>query len=159
MDAEIDFLEEQFDDFDDSEIIARMRESRIKQLKDRVGALKEQKTKKYGCLTVASEKEVLEYTTKEKHVVVHFYSHNFKRCKIMNSHLESLAKDCYDTKFLKVEAEKAPFLVEKLKIKVLPCVISFKNAIAFDYLIGFEELGNKDDFTYQDLKRRLFPSK
>jgi len=36
------------------------------------------------------------------------------------------------TRFIKIKVEDAPFLVEKLQVKVLPCVISFTDGIAVD---------------------------
>jgi thioredoxin-like negative regulator of GroEL len=51
--------------------------------------------------------------------------------------------------------EKVPFLVERLKIQVLPCVILFKDGIAVDRVVGFEELGNTDNFTTRTLERRI----
>lgn len=52
--------------------------------------------------------------------------------------------------------ENAPFLVTKLKIQVLPCVLAFTDGISADRIIGFEGLGNSaDTFTAQDLEARL----
>jgi hypothetical protein len=52
--------------------------------------------------------------------------------------------------------ENAPFLVTKLKIQVLPCVISFVDGISVDRIIGFEGLGRTPDaFTTKDLEARL----
>ena len=58
-----------------------------------------------------------------------FVPRHFRRspCRI-----QTLAKRHFDTKFTKISVEKAPFLVEKLKIQVLPCVISFVNGISAD---------------------------
>jgi thioredoxin-like negative regulator of GroEL len=54
-----------------------------------------------------------------------------------------------------VDVEKAPFLVERLKITVLPCVISFNKGISVDRIVGFEELGNTDNFATAALEFRL----
>jgi thioredoxin-like negative regulator of GroEL len=72
----------------------------------------------------------MDITTKEKYVVGHFYHKDFRRCKIMDEHLEKLAKKYYDTRFLKIEVQNCPFLVEKLMVKVLPCVIAWTNGFA-----------------------------
>ncbi|PRQ22811.1 putative thioredoxin-like protein [Rosa chinensis] len=50
-------------------------------------------------------------------------------------------------------AEKSPFLAEKLKIVVLPTLALIKNAIVDDYVVGFDELGGKDDFSTEELAR------
>jgi len=48
--------------------------------------------------------------------------------------------------------------VEKLQIKVLPCVVCFVGGVSKDRLIGFEELGNDDEFTTATLELRLAQS-
>ena len=44
----------------------------------------------------------------------------FFRCKIFDKHLEILAKKHLETKFMKLDVEKAPFLTQRLKIRVIP---------------------------------------
>ncbi|KAG1330784.1 putative Thioredoxin domain-containing protein PLP3A [Cocos nucifera] len=61
---------------------------------------------------------------------------------MMDKHLKALAPLHVDTKFIKLDAENAPFFVTKLAVKTLPCVVLFKNGIAFDRLIGFQDLGS-----------------
>jgi hypothetical protein len=72
--------------------------------------------------------------------------------------------------------ENVPFLVEKLGLKVLPCVVSFIKGVSKDRyaqwlankrilcpeesdfarrIIGFEELGNVDGFSTATLELRL----
>ncbi|KAF7977461.1 hypothetical protein HWV62_3645 [Athelia sp. TMB] len=45
--------------------------------------------------------------------------------------------------------------IEKLMIKVLPCVICFMDGVTKDRLIGFEELGGGDAFETATLELRL----
>ncbi len=82
--------------------------------------------------SVEHEKTIMQMTTDYPRVVVHFAHRDFKRCRIMDAHLNSLAKQYPSTKFFKIFVENANFLVEKLKIKVLPCVICFKDAVTVD---------------------------
>ncbi|KAH9605595.1 hypothetical protein KSS87_004281 [Heliosperma pusillum] len=78
------------------------------------------------------------------------------RCqRIMDKHLKALAPKHGETKFIKVDAENAPFFVTKLGIKTLPCVILFRKGIASDRLVGFEDLGAKDDFSTITLENLL----
>ena len=44
-----------------------------------------------------------------------------------------LAKQHMETRFIKVHAEKSPFLTEKLRIVVLPTLALVKNAKVDDY--------------------------
>ncbi|PWZ38250.1 Thioredoxin domain-containing protein PLP3B [Zea mays] len=95
-----------------------------------------------------------EVTGSEK-VICHFYHREFYRCKIMDKHLKALAPVYVGTKFIKLDAENAPFFVAKLAIKTLPCVILFKKGIAVDRLVGFQDLGSKDDFSTRALENIL----
>lgn len=60
-----------------------------------------------------------------------------------------------------MNVDNAPFLVAKLKIQVLPCVIAFADGVGVDRIVGFEglgggELGNDGDrFRTKDLEARL----
>ncbi|ONM27471.1 Thioredoxin domain-containing protein PLP3B [Zea mays] len=47
-------------------------------------------------------------------------------CQDHDKHLKTLAPVYVGTKFVKLDAENAPFFVAKLAIKILPCVILFK---------------------------------
>lgn len=58
-----------------------------------------------------------------------------------------------------MNVENAPFLVTKLKIQVLPCVLAFINGVSVDRIVGFEGLGyTADTFTTKDLESRLLGS-
>uniref|UniRef100_UPI00351A2CDE hypothetical protein n=1 Tax=Salmonella enterica TaxID=28901 RepID=UPI00351A2CDE len=67
-------------------------------------------------------------------------------------HLKAISPKHIDTKFIKLDAELAPFFVTKLGVKTLPCVILFRNGIAIDRLVGFQDMGGKDDFTTKALE-------
>ncbi|KAF9297789.1 hypothetical protein BGZ74_009665 [Mortierella antarctica] len=153
------------DDLDDDELfeelenddygMSNFREQRIEEFKEEVAKRKLMMENEHGIYKdVTDEKEVMDITTKTKHCVIHFYHSDFRRCMIVDKHLEALAKKHIKTKFVKIKVENAPFLVEKLQVKVLPCVISFIDGMAVDRLIGFEELGNTDNFSTTMLELR-----
>jgi len=144
---------------EDDEFEAKFREQRMRELKQEMDTLNEMKLNKHGTYEeILSEKEVLKITTTEKRVIAHFFHKDFRRCQILDGHLEQLAKKHFKTKFIKVDVENVPFLVTKMKIRVLPCLFSFVDGIAVDRIIGFEELGNTDDFTTKFLETRLSKS-
>ena len=66
-----------------------------------------------------------------------------------------LAKKYFDTKFIKIHAPDAPFFVDKLQIQVLPCIVFFRNGVAYARIVGFEELGARDDFPTAKLEGML----
>lgn len=98
----------------------------------------------------------METTTTTKYCIVHFFKPDFNRCRIMDEHLSALAPAHLQTRFLRIDVEHAPFLVEKLKVKVLPCVIAFVDGVGVDRIVGFEGLGySEDTFKTRDLELRL----
>lgn len=155
------------DDSDDEELFAALededdhglqalRAQRMQQLHDEVQRSKTMRESGTGSyLEVKEEKEVMDITTNQKLCVVHFFKPDFGRCGVMDGHLEALAPKHFDTRFIKINVDNAPFLVTKLKVQVLPCVIAFVNGVGQDRIIGFEGLGQGDKFTTMDLEARL----
>jgi thioredoxin-like negative regulator of GroEL len=109
----------------------------------------------HGRYTEIVEEEFLPAVTKTKFVVVHFYHNDFERCKIMDMHLDKICKQHTETKFVKINSEKCPFFVAKLQIQTLPTVICFMDGVAFDRIVGFDELGGVDEFPTLLLTRKL----
>jgi len=111
-------------------------------------------------LEFKDEKEVLKRSANEPLCVIHFFHPDFKKCAVMDKHLSTLASKHFDTLFLKVSVMNVPFIVEKLQIQILPCVIMFVKGIAKDRIIGFEGLttNSSDDFPTSKLELRLSQS-
>ncbi|XP_057821211.1 thioredoxin domain-containing protein PLP3A isoform X2 [Cryptomeria japonica] len=111
--------------------------------------------KGHGEYREVTEGDFLGEVTGSKKVICHFHHREFVRCKIVDKHLKLLAAKYFDTKFIKVDAENAPFFITKLAIKTLPCVILFRDGIAVDRLVGFQSLGGRDDFSTEVLENWL----
>jgi thioredoxin-like negative regulator of GroEL len=62
--------------------------------------------------------------------------------------------NCY-----RINAEKAPFLTNKLRVTVLPTLALFLDGVAVNYIIGFQRLGNEDNFKTETLANLLFGEK
>lgn len=77
------------------------------------------------------------------------------RCKILDKHLATLAKKHVETKFIKLNVEKAPFLTERLRIKIIPTLALLLDGKSKDYVVGFTDLGNTDEFSTEMLEWRL----
>lgn len=110
--------------------------------------------------TLTSDQSVLGFTTNTHKCVVHFAHPDFARCGVMDEHIRTLAMRHYEAKFARVDVRHTPFIVEKLKIKVLPCVIGFKDGLGVERVLGFEGLGSggrdgKDGFSIAILEKRL----
>lgn len=139
---------------DDPEL-EKLHAERLAALKKDAEQRRELQQKGHGEYRDVSEEDFLGEVTSSERVVAHFYHQDFLRCKIMDKHLRSLAPQYLETKFIRVDAERCPFFVAKLAIKVLPCVIFFRDGVACGRIIGFEELGGKDDFAASTLVKRL----
>lgn len=105
--------------------------------------------------TLTAEKEFFEVCKKSKNVVVHCYRSATARCAIVDKHLDILAKKHIETKFCKLDVEKAPFLCGRLNIRVIPTIMLCKESQSIDFIVGFTELGGVDDFSTEVLEWRL----
>ncbi|KAF2181780.1 thioredoxin-like protein [Zopfia rhizophila CBS 207.26] len=141
---------------DDSELDA-FREQRLQQLHAEFDKARQLQESGHGTyVEIKDEKALMDITTSTKLCIVHFFKPDFNRCRIMDTHLESLAPAHYETRLLRINVDNCPFLVTKLKIQVLPCVIAFIDGIGVDRIVGFEGLGRTpDNFTTRDLEARL----
>lgn len=108
------------------------------------------------------EKELLRTSYQAPKCVIHFAHKDFRRCHILDRHLEvgalltqHLARQHPHTLFLKADVATTPFLVAKLGIQVLPCLLAFVDGVCKERLVGFEDFGNADNFTTAALEWRL----
>lgn len=107
---------------------------------------------------LADEKEFFEISKKSPNIVCHFFRDSTERCRIVDMHLKILAEKHLEAKFCKVNAEKSPFLTQRLRIKVLPTIALIKDSKTKDFIVGFADLGNCDDFSTEMLEWRIAQS-
>jgi|TARA_B110000977_G_scaffold91374_1_gene121266 thiol-disulfide isomerase/thioredoxin len=143
------------EDLEDDPELHALHKERIQQMKEEHEKRREMERKGHGTYVDVNEGEFLPEVTSAFQVCCHFYHQEFERCRIVDKHLGILARKYFDTKFIKINAPDAPFFVDKLQIQVLPCIIFFRNGVAFDRIVGFEELGANDDFPTEKLERML----
>ena len=104
---------------------------------------------------IANEKEFFDVCKKSKNVVCHFYRDSTFRCKIVDKHLAALAAKHIETRFVKISAEKCQFLVDRLRIKIMPTICLAKDGKTVDYIVGFDDLGGRDDFPTEMMEWRI----
>jgi thiol-disulfide isomerase/thioredoxin len=155
-DEDEDALIAELEEADDAAFTA-LRERRLEQLHSEITRAKTMRETSHGTYSeIKDEKELMEITTSTKLCVVHFMKPDFNRCRIMDEKLRGLTSKHFDTRFVSINVENASFLVVKLGIQVLPCVISFIDGVGVDRIIGFEGIGYKpDSFTASELEARL----
>ncbi|XP_019379533.1 PREDICTED: thioredoxin domain-containing protein 9 [Gavialis gangeticus] len=151
LDAEIQKLDQM-----DDEDLERLKERRLEALKKAQQQKQEWLSKGHGeYREIPSERDFFQEVKESNNVVCHFYRDTTLRCKIVDKHLTILAKKHIETKFIKLNAEKSPFLCERLSIKVIPTLALVKDGKTQDFIVGFTDLGNTDDFTTETLEWRL----
>lgn len=151
LDAELNKLDQLTEDD-----LENIRKKRIEEMKKKQALQQEWRANGHGEYTeIPEEKEFFEVSKKSGNVVCHFYRDDFFRCKVVDKHLAILARKHMETKFVKINAEKCPFLTERLRIKTLPTIALVKDAKTKDYIVGFSDLGGTDEFTTEMLEWRL----
>jgi len=139
----------------DSAAVAAWRAARMAELKKKSSRTNDFLGMGHGSLLHVTQDDFLKHVTQSKYVVCHFYHPEFERCKIMDQHLERLAPKHLATKWIKIDATKAPFFVGKLQIKMLPTLVFFKDGIARDRMVGLDDVGARDDFNTSALEKRI----
>lgn len=151
VDAEI----ERLDNLDGDEL-ENIRKERIAAMRKRALKKNEWISNGHGeYMELSEEKEFFESSKKSEKLVCHFYRDGFERCKILDKHFQLLAPKHIETKFCKLNAEKSPFLTQRLSIRVLPTLVVVVDGKTRDYIVGFSDLGNTDSFSTEMLEWRL----
>lgn len=97
-------------------------------------------------------KEFFNAAKKSAKMLVHFYRGVTPRCQIVDAHFEKLAPKHLEARFVKIDAEKNPFLVERLGVILLPTIVLIQNGQTDHAIHGFDEFGGTDDFTTKDME-------
>jgi len=144
---------------DDDEALEAFRQRRLAELQKEHNVMSEQKAQGHGEVrTIVQDEFLPECTGSSQFVCVHFFHDDFERCKIMDQHLQRIATCHMKCKFVRINAEKAPFFVTKLSIQTLPTLLVFKDGKLMDRLLGFEGLSDTkypDQFPTSRLGRWL----
>ena len=113
-----------YDDDDDIEI-RELREARKKKALEEHNEKLENLAKGHGQYREIAQDEFLTEVTTSKLVICHFYHRDFPKCKVMDHHLNIIANRHIETKFIKINAEKAMFFVEKVIIEALNLSLTY----------------------------------
>eukprot|EP00808_Paulinella_micropora_P013685 g55331.t1 len=147
------------DDEDDDNALAAIRAKRLADFRQNKAAAQnkqELQQKGHGSYTEITQSEFVQVTTEQcKFVVCHFFLPSFTRCDVVDKHFTMICKRHLNVRFVKMNAQEAPFWSTKLGVKVLPTILTFKEGVVKDRIVGFEELGGVDDFKTSVLEARL----
>jgi len=151
VDAEIQRLDNL--DGDELDILRQRRLAAMKKQRE-----KEEEWRRIGhgeYAEIPAEKDFFAECKKSTNVVCHFYRDSAMRCKIVDKHFSILAPKHVETRFIKINAEKCPFLTERLRIVVIPTIALIRDGKTKDYIVGFDDLGGRDDFPTEMMEWRL----
>jgi len=160
VDRQIEKIDADISNLNDEDELKALRQRRLR-------AMKKAQDEREGWLAnghgkyeeIPDEGRFFAECKKAKNLVVHFYREATFRCKIVDKHLETLAAKHLEAKFMKIDAEKSPFLTQRLKIRVLPTICLLRDGVVADYIVGFTDLGNVDDFATVVLEWRIATQK
>ena len=141
------------DTFDDD--IEAIRSRRLAQLKTLSSTEIKLRGLGHGEYSEIVESEFLNSVLKSPRAVVHFYHRDFPRCKAVDKNFMQVAPLLLGARFLKIDAEKCPFFVEKLKIRVLPSIVYFVEGKSVHTVTGLSEFGGNEDFSISELLKNL----
>lgn len=158
LEQQLDAQLNQLDNLDGDDLQA-LRNKRLAELKQHNKQKQEWLNSGHGQYAeLKDEKEFFEVSKKSPNIVVHFYRDSTERCKIVDMHLKALAPRHVETRFCKVNAEQSPFLTQRLKIVVIPTIALIKDSKTKDFIVGFDDLGGRDDFSTEMLEWRIAQS-
>lgn len=143
LDATIKRLEHADDDE-----LERLRERRRAQLQAQAQQAQELRARGHGAYaTITDTGEFFEVMKRSDKVVVHFFTPANAFCATVDAHLERLAPHHIETRFARINAEKAEFLVQKLGIWMIPCIALVKAQKVVKMVQGLDEFGGTDKFS------------
>jgi thioredoxin-like negative regulator of GroEL len=122
------------------EVLRKLKEKRMSEfehMKDENERKKKRDLEGYGEYSEIDEEKFMKFTTSQPFVVCHFYHNDFIRCKIMDKHLRIISRDHPECKFYCLDVQRAPFIVEKLQIRMLPTLGIFIDGILIESIIGY----------------------
>lgn len=149
---------------DDEDALEALRMRRLEQMKHAQKKRQEWKSLGHGEYTELAGSDIpkafFDATKASGRVVVHFYRPTTDLCDYFHAHLEKLAAQHLETRFLKINVEgcdqgeggAASYLVEKLGIIIMPTIVVVKDRKVVHHIRGFDELGGTKDFSTKALE-------
>ena len=121
---------------DDDYELRQIKEARMRQIRSQHQQKIENLGKGHGQYREITQDEFIQEITGSMSVICHFFHRDFQKCEIMNLHLSKLAQRHIESKFVRINAEKTPFFVEKVRILINPRMLLYY-FITTLYLLSF----------------------
>lgn len=147
QEQEIDDTIKRLEQADDDEL-ERLREKRLEQMKARAHKQQELRAQGHGEYSLVTDTaEFFALMKKSDKIVVHFFTPANAFCQLIDGHLTRLAPRHLETRFVRLNAEKHEFLVERLGVWMIPCIALIKGQKVVKMVQGLDELGGTDKFS------------
>ena len=119
------------------EEIERIRMARIARMKKEKADEEKNLARGHGEVSYITQDEFLPTVTGSIRCVVHFFHREFERCQVVDARLKTLAPLHVETRFARIDAEKAPFFIERLGVRVLPTILCFEEGKIIGSKVGY----------------------
>mmetsp|Transcript_23726 Transcript_23726/g.32381 ORF Transcript_23726/g.32381 Transcript_23726/m.32381 type:complete len:202 (+) Transcript_23726:89-694(+) len=151
IDDEIDRL----DNLDEGDY-AELRRQRIHQMRKEAEDKENWKREGHGKLCeLDNEKEFFGIVKGTTRVVALFVRKSNLHADQLRQHLSIIAEHHLETRFVFLDAEKCPFLVERLKIWMIPSMVLVINQKTNHTVCGLDELTGSGNYRTWELERLL----
>jgi len=105
---------------------------------------------------IMDQKQFFEHVKSTKHVICLFYSKTSKWSHVLQEHLTLLAQKHLECKFIQIEAQYAPFLLERLQINLMPTLVLAKENKVSTQLRGLDWCAPDGKIKTLQLEQKLF---
>ena len=146
-DQKLDETIKKLEQADDDEL-ERLRQKRLQTMQQKARKAQDLRAHGHGeYTTIADTQEFFSTMKKSEKVVIHFFTPANAFCQLVDGHLTRLAPHHVETKFARINAEKAEYLVDKLGIWMIPCIALVHKQKVEKMVQGLDELGGTDKFS------------
>eukprot|EP00930_Biecheleria_cincta_P068898 TRINITY_DN56725_c0_g1_i1.p1 TRINITY_DN56725_c0_g1~~TRINITY_DN56725_c0_g1_i1.p1 ORF type:complete len:186 (-),score=55.23 TRINITY_DN56725_c0_g1_i1:270-827(-) len=135
--------------------LEELRRKRLESMKSAHADKQKKMATGHGEYTMIDEKDFFDVAKKSDRLVVHFWRESAWRSEVMDKHLRQLAQKHWRTRFVKINAEKAPYLAERLHIWCLPSLVLCKDGKTEHTVVGFSEFQAGEEVTTQELEETI----
>jgi len=145
--------------------ISKMDDDELEELRaKRIEALKQKQMQRSKWLAnhhgtiheIKDQKVFFENVKSSKHVICLFYTKTGKFTKPLQEHLTLIARKHLECKFIEIEAEYAPFLIQRLNIWMMPTLVLAKDNKVSTQLRGLDWVAPDGKLDTLKLEQKLF---
>lgn len=156
LEKEVDTEIERLNSLQDDDLEA-IRRRRLAQLQKAAEERAVWRRNGHGTMHTLTEKDFFARAKGTSRMVVVFFQPGTSRYSSdLNEHIAKLAEHHLETFFANIDANKAPFLCQRLQIRVLPSLLFVKDGEIDRVLMGLDELSKTGKFTTESIEKRLF---